>query len=95
MGATPAGIAAAHADLRLDAASDFDAQLAGLERLAISRGSALAIVGPVFPVTVRRLAEWTRGLPERGLVLVPVSSLAREPQAKPGPATQLQPGGTP
>ena len=98
----PPGIAAVHADLVLGAEADagrldaqLDAQLAGLERLAISKGSAVGIAGPVFPVTIRHLAEWARGLPSRGLVLVPISSLAREPQRTPtGPAAQLPSGGT-
>ncbi len=93
----PGAIAAVRADLRLDAEPDaaFDAQLATLERLAIGRGSAVAVAGPVFPLTVRRLAEWARGLRAHGLVLVPVSSLAREAARTPaGPPSQDPSGGT-
>ncbi len=76
----PGGIAGVGADLRLDdppAAADIDRQLAHLEQIAGSRGSAIGVAGPLYPVTIRRLADWARALPSRGLVLVPVSSLVR------------------
>ena len=66
------------ADLRLDDPPDAAAigrQLARLEQIAVTKGSAIGIAGPLYPVTIRRLADWARTLPTRGLVLVPVSSL--------------------
>ena len=80
--AMPTGIAGAKADLRLDdppSAVNIDRQLAALEQIAHSRGSAIGAAGPLFPVTIQRLADWIRALPSRGLVLVPVSSLVRPP----------------
>ena len=76
----PGGVAGVGADLRLDdppGAADIDRQLAHLEQIAGSRGSAIGVAGPLYPVTIRRLADWARALPSRGLVLVPVSSLVR------------------
>jgi polysaccharide deacetylase 2 family uncharacterized protein YibQ len=76
----PDGIAGVDADLRFDTPPDaagIDRQLAQLERVASGKGSAIGVVGPVYPITVRRLADWARTLPARGLVLVPVSSLVR------------------
>jgi uncharacterized protein len=80
----PGGIAGVDADLRVDDppdAASIDRQLARLEQIADSKGSAIGIAGPIFPVTIRRLADWTRALPTRGLVLVPVSSLVHPPEA--------------
>ncbi len=85
----PGGIDGADADLRLDDPPDaagIDRQLARLEQIAASRGSAIGVAGPLYPVTIRRLADWAHGLASRGLVLVPVSSLAR-PAPQPAPRT--------
>ena len=83
----PGGIDGAGADLRLDDPPDaagIDRQLARLEQIAASKGSAIGVAGPLYPVTIRRLADWAHGLASRGLVLVPVSSLAR-PAPEPAP----------
>jgi polysaccharide deacetylase 2 family uncharacterized protein YibQ len=32
-------------------------------------------VGFLYPVTVERVAEWAKGLPGRGFVLVPASAI--------------------
>ena len=87
--AMPAGIYGAKADLRLDgpeSAEDINQQLAALEQIAHDKGSAIGVVGPVYPVTVQRLAEWIQVLPTRGLVLVPVSSLIHPPEPVLSPA---------
>lgn len=84
----PGGIAGAGIDLRIDDppnAAGIDKQLARLEQIADSKGSAIGIAGPLYPVTIRRLASWARALPAHGLVLVPVSSLVR-----PAPETALR-----
>ncbi|WP_428393296.1 divergent polysaccharide deacetylase family protein [Lichenicoccus sp.] len=78
----PVGVAWVDADLRLDDPPDaatIDRGLAALERLARRKGSAIGVAGPIFPVTVTRLADWAHGLRARGLVLVPVSSLVHDP----------------
>lgn len=55
-----------------------DRELAKLELLARERGHALA-TATVLPVTVERLARWARTLEARGLLLVPVTALPRQP----------------
>ena len=85
----PEAVPGVVADLRLDDPPDADSigrQLAQLEKIAIARGSAIGVAGPLYPVTIRRLADWARTLPARGLVLVPVSSLvhgAGQPRSVP------------
>jgi polysaccharide deacetylase 2 family uncharacterized protein YibQ len=53
-----------------------DAALAKVEAAARRDGAAVA-VGLPYPVTVERLAVWLAGLPEKGIVAVPVSALAK------------------
>ena len=81
----PGKVADVSTDLRLDdppTAGGIDRQLARLEQIAQGKGSALGVAGPLYPVTIRRLAAWARVLPSHGLVLVPVSSLIHPvPQA--------------
>ncbi len=65
-------------DLVIDdppARAEIEAKLAGLERIAREKGSALGLAGPLRPVTVERIAAWARGLGDRGIALVPVSAL--------------------
>ena len=59
-----------------------DARLLELERLASASGGAIGIGFP-YPVTIERLAQWTRALGERGFDLVPISALADHQEAKP------------
>ncbi|MBH0238066.1 divergent polysaccharide deacetylase family protein [Methylobrevis albus] len=66
----------AGADLVVDALpsdADIDARLAQLEQLARTRGLAVGYAS-ALPVSVRRIAEWTRGLENRGITLVPVTA---------------------
>ena len=75
-----------HADLSIDDspdASDIQARLSRLEQLAQQNGSALGIAGPLRPVTIERLRNWSRTLHEHGITLVPVSAL---PPPHPAPA---------
>ncbi|MBT3533767.1 MAG: divergent polysaccharide deacetylase family protein, partial [Rhodospirillaceae bacterium] len=59
-----------------------DARLLELERLASATGGAIGIGFP-YPVTIERLAQWTRAMGDRGFDLVPVSALAGKGPAKP------------
>ncbi len=59
-----------------------DARLLELERLASASGGAIGIGFP-YPVTIERLAQWTRVMGDRGYDLVPISSLADYQEAKP------------
>ncbi len=51
-----------------------DARLLELERLAQAAGGAIGIGFP-YPVTIERLAQWTRAMGDRGFDLVPISAL--------------------
>jgi polysaccharide deacetylase 2 family uncharacterized protein YibQ len=67
-----------HVDVLVDDTgtdSEIDAQLAELSRIARERGSALGLAGAVRPVTVERIAAWTRQLAAQGIELAPVSAL--------------------
>ncbi len=65
------------ADLVLDTLQRpeaIDRELAALERVARERGMALAS-GSALPLTVERVARWSRTLEQKGIRLVPVSAL--------------------
>ncbi len=59
-----------------------DARLLELERLASASGGAIGIGFP-YPVTIERLAQWTRVMGDRGYDLVPISALADHQEANP------------
>ena len=66
-------------DQRIDeepAPDAIDAALEKVETAAKRDGSAVAI-GLPYPVTIDRIAAWLATLPEKGIVAVPVSALAR------------------
>lgn len=52
-----------------------DKRLGEIERLARTSGQALAFASP-YPITVDRLSAWVSTLPQKGLVLAPVSAVA-------------------
>ena len=53
---------------------EIDRRLSDLEARARLTGSA-AGAGFLYPVTVDRVANWAKGLPGRGFVLVPASAI--------------------
>ncbi|WP_426958523.1 divergent polysaccharide deacetylase family protein [Muricoccus radiodurans] len=65
---------------------EIERRLAELERIARDRGSALGLAADPAPVLVDRIAAWAAGLEERGLVLAPVTALARRGDDLPRPA---------
>ena len=72
----------AKADAVLDAVptqADIDNALARLEATARSRGVAVASAS-ALPITIDRIALWARGAEDRGIVLVPLSSVASRPK---------------
>jgi len=78
--ATKLHLPRAIADLIIDDAPDrvsIDMQLAELERRARSTGFAVGVANG-YPVTIERLADWSRGLAERNLALAPVTAIANE-----------------
>jgi len=75
--ASALGVPRAAADRRIGelAAGDMVAlQLEAVEALAREQGAAVAVVRPL-PSVLDRLDEWTTGLAERGLVLVPITAV--------------------
>jgi polysaccharide deacetylase 2 family uncharacterized protein YibQ len=75
-------VAFAKADAVLDAVptqADIDNALARLEATARSRGVAVASAS-ALPITIDRIALWARGAEDRGIVLVPLSSVAARPK---------------
>ena len=57
-----------------------DARLLELERLASASGGAVGIGFP-YPVTIERLAQWTRAMGDRGYDLAPISALTSHGKA--------------
>jgi hypothetical protein len=67
------------ADQRIDeepAPDAIDAALAKVEIVAKRDNAAVAVALP-YPVTIERLAAWLATLPDKGIVAVPVSALAK------------------
>lgn len=74
---TEIGLPLLVSDLKVDqmaARQMIDDSLARIEEIAIRDGAALAL-GTAYPVTIERLAIWTRGLADRGISLAPASAL--------------------
>jgi hypothetical protein len=72
------GVASAVNDRTLDSAQGnrvaIDSRLVQLEGIARAEGVAVAMGRPT-PVTIERLREWVKDLPERGFVLAPISAV--------------------
>ncbi len=71
------GLPAAKADVTIDTnlkSSDIDASLDKLEQLARDKGVAIG-VGYALPLTLDRVVRWSKTLEQKGIVLVPVSSI--------------------
>lgn len=58
-----------------------DGRLADLERAAKEKGGVVGLATPL-PVTLQRIAHWTRSAAKRGFLLAPISALARKGKAK-------------
>jgi polysaccharide deacetylase 2 family uncharacterized protein YibQ len=75
-------VAFVKADAVLDAVptqADIDNALGRLEATARSRGIAVASAS-ALPITIDRIALWARGAEDRGIILVPLSSVAVRPK---------------
>jgi uncharacterized protein len=55
-------------------AEDIAAALEKLETLAREKGTAIGVAS-ALPVSIKAIADWSKGAAERGIMLVPVSSL--------------------
>src|SRR5690606_3617362 len=74
----------AAADVLIDAAQERGAildRLDELERIARANGSAIG-TGSAFAVTVDAVAAWANEVKKRGIEIVPVSALVRDPERK-------------
>jgi len=63
----------------LQSALEIDRRLSDLETEARAHGTAVGS-GFLYPVTVARIAAWSKGLEGRGFVLVPVSAIVSQPK---------------
>jgi len=71
----------ARGDVQIDAVPSraaITSALSALEAKAAENGRAVGIAS-ALPVSVQSIADWARGLEERGFLLVPVSALMRNP----------------
>ncbi len=57
---------------------EIEAKLATLEQIARDKGSAVGLIGAVRPVTLDRLAAWSKALGQKGLTLAPASALTKD-----------------
>lgn len=77
------GVPFARADVVLDTTptkAEVDAALRRLEALARDRGHAIGVAG-ASPVSIDRLAQWSKGLAARGFALVPLTALVNKPKS--------------
>jgi hypothetical protein len=78
--AREAGVPYVARDVFLDSetapAADIDERLAGLERVALQRLTAIAIAHP-HDATLAALTRWLLTLPKKGIVLVPLSDIVK------------------
>jgi uncharacterized protein len=80
--ASQVGIPAAQSGAALDTiqtAPEIDRRLSELETQARANGTALGSAF-LYPVSIARIAAWSRGLESRGFVLVPVSAIVNAPK---------------
>jgi polysaccharide deacetylase 2 family uncharacterized protein YibQ len=78
------GVPYALADKDLDgdlSRSGVDAVLAELEQIARRRNLAIA-TGTDYPLTVERIAAWAATLPDKDIVLAPISAAVKQSQSK-------------
>jgi len=63
----------------IQTALEIDKHLSDLENAARAHGSA---VGSAFlyPISIERIALWSKGIEKRGFVLVPVSAILNQPK---------------
>ena len=75
--ASAMGLPATRADITIDTSlksGDIDEALLKLERIAKDKGVAIG-VGSALPLTLDRVVRWSKTLEQKGIVLVPVSSV--------------------
>ncbi len=60
--------------------AEIDKALVRLETIARERGTAIGYA-TALPVTIERVARWAKAVPGRGIVLVPISTIANKPKS--------------
>lgn len=83
--ASEAGVPFAASSFFVDsraARPSIDARLEEAEQLAKENGHAIAL-GYAYPVTLERVAAWSRGVESRGFALAPVSAVAARTEPRP------------
>jgi polysaccharide deacetylase 2 family uncharacterized protein YibQ len=73
----------ARADVTIDSVASpghIDKALARLEAMARERGAAVGIAS-ALPATIQRIAQWSRAVENRGIVLVPITAIAVKPKS--------------
>jgi polysaccharide deacetylase 2 family uncharacterized protein YibQ len=73
----------ARADIVVDAtptAAEIEGALAKLETAARERGFAVGYAS-ALPLSIERIANWTKALSGRGITLVPISAVANKPKS--------------
>jgi uncharacterized protein len=88
--AAASNLAFAKADLTIDAVptgADIERVLARLETIARERGLAVGVAG-ALPAAIDRIAKWAKGAEGRGVLLVPISAVAKGPAAERRQTTQ-------
>ncbi len=72
----------ARADMQIDiipSRTKILAQLTELEKLANKNGSAIGVAS-ALPVSIETIAQWSKTLEEKNIILVPISALMSSPQ---------------
>ncbi|MGL4636301.1 MAG: divergent polysaccharide deacetylase family protein [Beijerinckiaceae bacterium] len=80
--AAGAGASSARADVVIDAiqrGADIDIALTRLEKIAREKGSAIGYAA-ALPVTLERIARWSRAAEAKGITLVPLSAVVTSPK---------------
>ena len=70
-------------EIVIDAVSttaEIDKALARLEKMARERGTAIGF-GSALPVTIDRVAKWSKATQARGIQPVPISTIALKPKS--------------
>jgi polysaccharide deacetylase 2 family uncharacterized protein YibQ len=73
----------AKADVMIDSVASpghIDKALARLEAMARERGAAVGIAS-ALPATTQRIAQWSKAVESRGIVLVPITAIAIKPKS--------------
>jgi polysaccharide deacetylase 2 family uncharacterized protein YibQ len=80
----------AKADIVIDAvptAADVDRALGRLETMARERGVAVGVAS-ALPVSIERIVKWAKAAEDRGVLLVPISAVARRTSEGGGKTTE-------